>query len=75
MSELAVPATSPPRASPATAMPGTLILKKDLTMTLKYYHAEPAANSLKSMIPLVEKAPAGEDRASPGLQTRTGHAR
>src|ERR1700691_5495907 len=25
-------------------------------MTLKYYHAEPAANSLKSMIPLIEKA-------------------
>src|SRR2546430_2882874 len=24
-------------------------------MTLKYYHAEPAANSLKSMIPLIEK--------------------
>jgi glutathione S-transferase len=24
-------------------------------MTLKYYHAEPAANSLKSMIPLLEK--------------------
>ena len=24
-------------------------------MTLKYYHAEPVANSLKSMIPLVEK--------------------
>jgi hypothetical protein len=25
-------------------------------MTLKYYHAEPVANSLKSMIPLIEKA-------------------
>ena len=25
-------------------------------MSLKYYHAEPAANSLKSMIPLIEKA-------------------
>ncbi len=25
-------------------------------MTLKYYHAEPAANSLKSMIPLIEKS-------------------
>ena len=25
-------------------------------MTLKYYHAEPVANSLKSMIPLLEKA-------------------
>src|SRR5438270_194252 len=25
-------------------------------MTLKYYHAEPAANSLKSMIPLLEKS-------------------
>ena len=24
-------------------------------MTIKYYHAEPAANSLKSMIPLIEK--------------------
>jgi glutathione S-transferase len=24
-------------------------------MALKYYHAEPAANSLKSMIPLIEK--------------------
>jgi len=24
-------------------------------MTLKYYHAEPAANSLKSMVPLIEK--------------------
>ncbi len=24
-------------------------------MTIKYYHAEPAANSLKSMIPLLEK--------------------
>lgn len=24
-------------------------------MTLKYYHAEPAANSIKSMIPLIEK--------------------
>ena len=24
-------------------------------MTLKYYHAEPLANSLKSMVPLVEK--------------------
>ena len=24
-------------------------------MILKFYHAEPAANSLKSMIPLVEK--------------------
>jgi glutathione S-transferase len=26
-----------------------------MTMTLNYYHAEPVANSLKSMIPLVEK--------------------
>jgi glutathione S-transferase len=26
-----------------------------MTMTLKYYHAEPLANSLKSMVPLVEK--------------------
>ena len=25
-------------------------------MTIKYYHAEPVANSLKSMIPLLEKA-------------------
>ena len=24
-------------------------------MTLKYYHAEPLANSLKSMVPLIEK--------------------
>ncbi len=24
-------------------------------MTIKYYHAEPVANSLKSMIPLIEK--------------------
>ncbi|MDP3677331.1 MAG: hypothetical protein Q8R44_19905 [Novosphingobium sp.] len=24
-------------------------------MTLKYYHAEPAANSIESMIPLIEK--------------------
>ena len=30
------------------------ILRQGL-MTLKYYHAEPAANSLKSMIPLIEK--------------------
>jgi glutathione S-transferase len=29
-------------------------------MALKYYHAEPAANSLKSMIPLLEKALAFE---------------
>ena len=29
-------------------------------MTLKYYHAEPAANSLKSMIPLLEKGLAYE---------------
>ena len=29
-------------------------------MTLKYYHAEPAANSLKSMIPLIEKGLAWE---------------
>ena len=29
-------------------------------MTLKYYHAEPAANSLKSMIPLLEKGLAFE---------------
>ena len=29
-------------------------------MTLKYYHAEPAANSLKSMIPLLEKSLAYE---------------
>ena len=29
-------------------------------MTLKYYHAEPAANSLKSMIPLIEKGLAFE---------------
>ncbi len=29
-------------------------------MTLKYYHAEPAANSIKSMIPLIEKGPEWE---------------
>ena len=29
-------------------------------MTLKYYHAEPLANSLKSMIPLKEKGLAYE---------------
>src|SRR5215831_14175725 len=27
----------------------------EAVMTLKYYHAEPLANSLKSMIPLLEK--------------------
>jgi glutathione S-transferase len=31
-------------------------------VTLKYYHAEPAANSLKSMIPLIEKGLAFESR-------------
>ncbi|WP_292622619.1 hypothetical protein [Novosphingobium sp. 17-62-19] len=29
-------------------------------MTLKYYHAEPLANSLKSMVPLKEKGLAYE---------------
>ena len=29
-------------------------------MTLKYYHAEPLANSLKSMLPLKEKGLAYE---------------
>src|SRR2546430_13290013 len=43
----------PPRS---TLFPYTTLFRsRRADMTLKYYHAEPAANSLKSMIPLIEK--------------------
>src|SRR5580704_15314220 len=48
-------ATSPRNRSRSTAAFWALTPHDRINMTLKYYHAEPLANSLKSMVPLVEK--------------------
>src|ERR1700730_13722333 len=52
--------TSPRNPSPSTAAFLALTHHDRMTMSLKYYHAEPVANSLKSMIPLIEKGLAFE---------------